>query len=362
MTGAERRALVLAGLVWLAGCGGGAGGGEGEGEASEVPPAASCGLERVTRVDRRTLHGVVDTPPDARASVAAEIPGRIQRVLVREGDLVGQGTLLAEIEAGPSADTAAQARAHLAEAETLVHTQQAARDHLAHLVERGIAPRAQLEEAEGHLAALESAASAARALASEARRGVSRTRVVSPLDGTVLRLLRHPGETVDGTPATPIVEVADLHALEVVASVAARDLLAIARDQVVRVSIDGMDDPIEASVRSVSPTLDPATGTGTVRIALSGLDRALPLGVAAEGQVEVGTHEALVVPIEAVRSGTDGTTEVLVCQDGEARALAVTVGSREGGQAEITSPIDPDVRLVARAIGLEDGAPCESGP
>jgi RND family efflux transporter MFP subunit len=360
MTGVDRCAWLLALALFSSACGEHA---AETGVADEEAPAApTCAIERVQRVDRRTLHGVIDTPPDRRASVAAEIPGRIQRVLVREGDLIESGALLAEIEAGPTSDAQAQARAHLAEAETLVHTQEGARDHLARLVERGIAPRAQLEEAEGHLAALREAATAARALASEARRGVSRTHVISPLGGTVLRLLRHPGETVDGTPATPIVEVADVSALELVASVAARDLLAISREQVAHVSVDGIDAPIEGVVRSVSPTLDPATGTGTVRVALTGLTRTLPLGLAAEAMVEVGTHEALVVPAEAVRSGAEGTTEVLICEESAAHPLAVTIGAREDGHAEITSAIDEHARLVARAIGLEDDAPCEMAP
>ena len=357
MTGIER--VLLAAMFSLGGCNHAS---VAEAPSDEPSAVATCGVERLEITDRTTLHGVVDTPPDRRASVAAETPGRVQRVLVREGDAVEQGALLAEIEAGPASDAQTQARAHLAEAETLVRTQQASRDHLAHLVERGIAPRAQLEEAEGHLAALQEAATAARALASEARRGLSRTRVTSPLGGTVLRLVRRPGETVDGTPNTPIIEVGDLSVLEMVATVAARDLLALERDQVVHVTIDGMPTQVEGRVRSISPMLDPATGTGTVRIALSGLDRALPLGLAAEGIVEVGAHAAIVVPAEAVRSGPEGTTEVLVCEDGESHPLAVTVGRREDGHAEITSELDASARLVARAIGLEDGVPCEMGP
>lgn len=356
MTGA-RPSLTLSALLLAVACGSAAPEGETETERAPLP---TCGVERVQIDDQRTLRGVVDTPPDRRASVAAEVPGRIERVLVREGDVVAAGALLAEIEAGPTSDAQAQARAHLAEAEALVHTQQDARDHLAHLVERGIAPRAQLEEADGHLAALREAATAARALASEARRGVSRTRVTSPLAGTVLRLVRHPGETVDGTPATPIVEVADMSTLEIVASAAPRDLLSLARDQTAHVTIDGLPAPIEARVRSVSPMLDPATGTGTVRLALTGLDCVLPLGLAAEAVVDAGAHEASVVPAEAVRSGAEGTTEVLVCEDGAAHPLAVTIGARLGGRAEITSELDPAARLVARAIGIEDDAPCES--
>jgi RND family efflux transporter MFP subunit len=357
MTGADRWIVLALALV---ACEHGA---ESEAASTAEPtPAATTAIEHAHLLDERTLHGVVDTPPDRRASVAAEIAGRIQRVLVREGDTVEAGALLAEIEPGPASDASTSARAHAAEAETLVRTQQAARDHLAHLVDRGIAPRAQLEEADGHLAALEQAATAARATASEARRGVTRTHVTSPLAGVVVRIVRHPGETVDGTPATPIVEVADVTSLEIVASAAARDLLVIARDQRARVSIDGLAAPLDGTVRAVSPALDPTTGTGTVRVALSAIDRPLPLGMAAELVIETGAHDALVVPADAVRSSAAGTTEVLVCEDGAAHPLAVTVGGRANGRTEITSAIDEHAMLVARAIGLPDGAACGAAP
>jgi RND family efflux transporter MFP subunit len=357
MIGVDRRlalALVLVACGHEAASEGGA--------ETEVPPAATTAIEHAHLIDERTLHGVVDTPPDRRASVAAEIPGRIQRVLVREGDTVEVGALLAEIEAGPASDASTSARAHAAEADTLVTTQQASRDHLAHLVDRGIAPRAQLEEADGHLAALQQAATAARATASEARRGVSRTRVTSPLAGVVVRIVRRPGETVDGTPATPIVEVADVTTLEIAATAAARDLLAITRDQSAHVTIDGLAAPLDATVRAVSPALDPVTGTGTVRLALTSPDRPLPLGMAADVVIATGSHDALVVPADAIRSGAGGTTEVLVCEDGAAHPLAVTVGSRANGRAEITSEIDEHASLVARAIGLPDDAACGGEP
>ena len=115
-------------------------------------------------------------------------------------------------------------------------------------------------------------------------------------------------------------------------------------------------------MRSVSPLLDPTTGTGTVRIALTGLGRSLPLGLAAEAVIETGMHDALVVPEDAVRSSAAGTTELLVCEDGVAHPLAVTVGQRVDGRAEIISEIDESARVVARAIGREDDAACEPAP
>lgn len=339
------------------------------GAASEPAPEESEGIAAPTSIperaewrDERVLFGTIDTAPDARATVAAQAPGRITRLLVREGDAVEAGALIAEIELGPASDARASAAARAREADALVTTQRTARDHLAHLVERGIAPAAQLEDANGHLAALEQAASAARASASEAGRGLARTRVTSPLGGVVLRVLRHPGETVDGTPATPLVEIADLGALEVVAAAAPRDLSVLQRGQHAEIALDGAPEPLAAEVRSVGAALDPGTGTGMVRLALDpSAEAPATLGLAARVTVAIGRHEALSLPADAVRAGQDGATELLVCEGGEAHALAVTVGARRGERVEITSALDEHARYVSRAIGLEDGAPCAEG-
>ncbi|MFO0682208.1 MAG: efflux RND transporter periplasmic adaptor subunit [Sandaracinus sp.] len=361
MTGPElalaRTTLALA--FFVSGCAGAA---EPEAETeADVAAAPTSAVEHLTWSDERVLFGVLDTAPDGRATVAAQAAGRLTRLLVREGDTVEAGALLAEVELGPASDARASAQARAREAEVLASTQRTARDHLAHLVERGIAPAAQLEEANGHLAALEQAASAARAAASDASRGLARTRVTSPLGGVVLRVLRHPGETVDGTAATPILEVADPSAREIVASVAPRDLAALAPDQGARVVIDGSTETWPAHVRTVGAALDPATGAGTARLALDTAPAVPTLGLAARVVVTVGTREAQALPREAVRAGEDGTTEVLVCEGGEAHPMPVTVGARTDARVEITSALAEGARYVSRAIGLEDGAPCDEG-
>jgi RND family efflux transporter MFP subunit len=340
----------------LAACGGHAAP-EGEHE-TEIPAAEVVTVERATLTDTRVLRGVIDTPPDRRASVAAEIAGRINEVPVREGDAVEAGALLAVIDPGPASDARAAASAHLEESSVAVASARTARDHVAHLVERGIAPRAQLEEADAHLAALQAAAQASRVTVREAGRGVSRTRVTSPLAGVVVRVVRRPGETVDGTPGTPIVEVADVSALELACSAAPRDLLALAADQPVSITVDGLDAPLPGHVRSVAPALDPSTGTGSVRIALDPLARALPLGLAGEARVNAGTHDGLVVPDEAVRASAEGTPEVLVCEGGAAHATAVVVGQRSEGRAELVEGVPAGALVVHRAIGREDGSAC----
>ncbi len=330
----------------------------GEGAASATPAAPLACAELTTRTleDVREVFGVIDTPPGGRASVAAELAGRILSLSVREGDRVEAGDLLCEIDGGPQSDAARTARARASEAEIAATNARVTRDRAAHLVERGIAARRDLEDAQSRLGELEAARDAARALASEAGRTAARARVTAPISGVVVRVIRRIGETVDGTPATPIVELADLRTLELVASVAPRDLLVLAPEQDARVTLDGLDEPLDAVVTRVGPALDPATGTGSVRLAVPGRESPLPLGLSGRASIRVGEHEAVVAPEGAVRGRRDGGMEVLVCRDGRAEAVRVEVGRRDGDVVELHSGAAAGDRVVLRALGIEEGS------
>jgi multidrug efflux pump subunit AcrA (membrane-fusion protein) len=116
---------------------------------------------------------------------------------------------------------------------------------------------------------------------------------------------------------------------------------------------------LEATVRSVAPAVDPATGTGAVRFALvlAADGPRPPIGVVARARATVASRDALTVPIDALRGSSQGGTEVLVCEDGVVRARAVTVGLR-GERAEITSGLDGSESIVvSRVIGIDDETP-----
>jgi HlyD family secretion protein len=70
-----------------------------------------------------TLHaGFVD---DAQAQVAAQLPGRVEEILVREGDRVKKGQLLARLDAREAQARLEQAQAALAQARQALHQAEA---------------------------------------------------------------------------------------------------------------------------------------------------------------------------------------------------------------------------------------------
>src|SRR5205823_603168 len=135
--------------------------------------------------------------------------------------------------------------------------------------EHGIAARQEVDDATTRAETARAGEREAEAVTQRARREVERATVRSPLSGVVVRILRRSGELVDGTPATPVVEVADPSRLELVADVPAGDLVRLGRGAQAEISSAALPGVRwHGAVAVVSPAVDRTTGLGTVRISI----------------------------------------------------------------------------------------------
>ncbi len=330
-----------------------------EHEPAMLPAMVHCEpLTRARVEDLRTLRGNVVPQPDHDATVSPQVSGRILRVLVREGDEVRADAVIAEIESQPLHDALTQARAQLTTARAQEHNASVGLTRSQRLFDRGIAARQEVDDATARLGESGAAVSAARAAVDVATRNVARASVRAPIAGTVVRVLRRAGELVDGTPATPVLEIADPSALEFLATAAPLDLVALQRDQPATLRFDALRElTFAASVRAIAPAIDAASGLGSVRLALAPSNRRPPLGLYGTAAVAVGAHDAVLAPAGALR-GASGATEVVVCDGANARVRVVEVGQRTGDRAEITRGLTgmEQVATGSTVLGLVDGA------
>ncbi|MFO0746100.1 MAG: efflux RND transporter periplasmic adaptor subunit [Myxococcota bacterium] len=224
--------------------------------------------------------------------------------------------------------------------------------------EAGIAPRQEVDDAEAHLASARAAEELARAALEQAQRQRGFATVASPLGGVVLKVFAKAGELVDGTAATPIVEVADLGALELVADAPARDLARLAAGQAASVTFDGLPSPLGATVARVAPAIDRASGFGSVHLLLAPAAARPPVGAYGRAAVAVGDARAgLFVPAVAVTSPSDGRGRVMLCgADHRARAVVVALGPTRAGETEVTGELRAgDAVVIEPALGVADG-------
>ncbi len=311
------------------------------------------------------LRGRIEPPPGGDLSVASQVAGRVVVVSVKEGDRVAAGDLVATIDDAPTRDALRQAEAGLAQARASDVNAQAALERTKALVARGIAARQELEDATARAEASREGVASASAAADLARRTLGRVQVRSSFAGLVTRVFRGPGALVDGTAATPIVQLAATAGAEFVADVTQRELLVLAEGQSARGTIAGSDVRIEGVVRARPRALDAATGLGTVRVALTSASaEQLPVGAFARVVVTTGSHEAAaVVPAAALRGAVADGAEVVVCAGDKAKLATVKVGWRDDARVEIASGLGPeDAVAIDHVLALDDETPIKRAP
>jgi len=337
-----------------------------ETEAPSGPKAVRCApLQTGSVRDVIELRGTIAPPPDRDAQVAPQVAGRILKVEVREGDAVSAGQVVARIDDAPLLDAARKAEAGLARAKADRENAVATLARVQRVWEHGIAPRQELDDAKAKEASAGADEAEAEAAADQARREVERAKLRSPLDGVVLKVLRKEGELVDATPATPVMEIADLSRLELVADVPAQDLVRLTKGEPARITVPALPRSLfSGAVSRVAPAVDRTTGVGTVRVSLELKGARVPAGAFAVAAVETGEpHPALLAPKEAVRRAGE-ESEVVVCgADGKAHVRKVTTGAAAGAQVEVRGELAAADRVaVEPVIGVGDGEPIEAKP
>jgi RND family efflux transporter MFP subunit len=298
------------------------------------------------------LRGTIAPLPDRDAQVAAQVSGRILHVQVREGDRVKAGQVLAHIDAAPLLDQAHEADAALARARAEHKNAQTTLTRVQRVFEHGIAARQEVDDASARAASAEATEAEVAAAAQRVHLQLERAAVQSPLDGVVLKVMRRSGESVDGTPATPIVEVGDPSQLELVADAPAQDIVRVKRDDIAEIALS-------AHVAAVAPAVDRVTGLGVVRVGLD-LSQATvpPVGAYGSARVQTGqARAALVVPVAALRGAAGNEAELFLCgTDAIAHARKVQRGEINAGMVEITSGVRAGDRIVLEPVlGISEG-------
>lgn len=155
----------------------------------------------------------------------------------------------------------------------------------------------------------------------------------APFDGQVQERHVAPGSFVQvGQPIATIVRTNPLHFRGMLPERHARKL---ARDQLVTLQIESIDNPRTARVTRISPTLDELSRSLLFEAELENRDGRLRTGLFAEAAVELdSTATAIVVPSSAITEFA-GAEKVWKVVDGQASEQIVITGKRRDDLIEI---------------------------
>jgi len=287
------------------------------------------------------------------AVIGPEITGyRITEVLVDVGDRVKKGQLLARIASDTVASELAEAKASVAELEASASEAKGNADRARELREKGFysAQLAAQYQTGGQTAAARLEAARARQRAAEVKMG--KTGVLAPDDGIVSGRTAVVGSlTQNGQELFRLIRGGRL---EWRAEVPSAMLARMAPGVVATLTGPG-GERVSGTVRSVAPSVDPATRNGLVYVDLPA-DTAVKAGMFARGEFELGRSAALTVPQSAVVP-REGFSYVFRLEAGDRVAQAkVQLGRRAGERVEVLDGLAADARIVASGAGfLADG-------
>jgi RND family efflux transporter MFP subunit len=294
--------------------------------------------------------------------VFAQVPDRIRKLAIEEGDVVKAGDLLATISSDLQAEAVNQAEAGL---EAALANRDATKDNLARmrtLREGSSIAQSQLDGVEAQYRASEAQVRQMTAMVAQASAQQSRTLVRAPIAGVVTQVMLREGDLA--APSVPIATIVRSDKLKAVLRVPERDFLHVETGMPVRISpLAKPDQAVEAKVSLKGPVVDRLTRTGLVEVNLDNKAGQLVAGSAVRAQIELGRKPNVVmVPAEAViftiETDRNGKALAFVAEGERARRVDVTVGARQGSALEIASGLQPGQSLIVQgAHFLRDGNP-----
>lgn len=309
----------------------------------------------------------------ATVDVAPKVNGRLDAVLVRLGDPVRRGQLLATVEDREIQEQARQADASFEVSKATVRQREAdlkfsqtTLDRTKNLFARRLVAQQALDDAQArHEAALaqldlsQAQFAQAQARREELQINLANTRITCPVDGFVGSRRLDPGAFVG--PNASVMSVVDIRLVRLVANIVERDLGRVKAGMDASVNVDAYPGEVfKGRVARIAPVLDPSTRTAQMEVEVRNDDFRLKPGMYARVQFTVRDHaNALVVPRNAVVD-VEGRRGVFVADGGVARFTAIETGIQEPDRVEVTSGLADGVSIVTTgAAALRDGDPLQ---
>ena len=288
--------------------------------------------------------GTVTARPGHFATLSAPGPTRVAHIFVTPGQRVAEGDSLIGFERAPF-DAAARS------AETALANSERAYARAVRLVQAGILPQKDSDQAAADLAQSQVAAITAR-------RAQQLATLRAPLAGVVTQMTAVLGAAVDAN--QPLVEVADVAALDVVFNVSPAQAAQVHAGDSVRVTAgegEGGEAVGQGSVTAVGAAVDSSSRAVAIRARIGRPARPLRIGESLFGRMVTAVHAgAVTVPVAALVPSGDGFQVFVVDSGGIAHVRAVTVGARSESLAEILTGLTAGETVVTTgAYGIADG-------
>lgn len=316
-------------------------------ESSSAIPVETLRVTKQDFVDLVDVSGVVEPIHEVR--VAAEAPGRVLSAPFEAGARVKKGDLLLRVDSDVDS-------ARIAVMQSQLQTAEREFQRTKQLASQGLATPQQLDQAQS---SVENASLSIK----QARVGLGKTNVRSPISGHVAQKLTEQGEYV--APGSPLAHIVDYDTVKVIANVPESDVRFVTENSEVDVWLPALDRTVKGTVHRRSIIATPNTRTFPVEIHVKNEDLSILPGMRARVVVpRKDWGSVVVVPREAILEGFERPEAMVLTgesDEGKSELRHVVLGPAKGSFVVVESGLNAGDRLIVKGHrSIADGTQVRS--
>ncbi|HET8723841.1 MAG TPA: efflux RND transporter periplasmic adaptor subunit [Anaeromyxobacteraceae bacterium] len=351
--------LVVALAAPLAACG----------PRSGPPPAATPVEVGVVTLQPTTVTLTRELPGRTSAYRVAEVRARVNGILLKrffaEGSDVKEGQRLFQIDPAPYQAAFDGARAVLSRAEATAANARLQAQRAAELIKTSVISQQDHDNAQAALKTAEADLAAARAAEDAARINLGYTTVTSPVSGRIGRAVVTEGAYVQASQATLLATVQQIDPVYVDVTQSADEVLKLRRDLEsgrlqgagkgqarVKLLLEGGEYPVAGTLQFADVTVDPGTGSITLRALFPNPRGELLPGLFVRAQlIEAVNPQALLVPQVGVTRDQKGFPVVLVVNaERKVERRQIVADRTVGASWLVTDGLKPGDQVVVEGL------------
>jgi len=300
-----------------------------------------------------------------KINITPDVGGKIARILVNEGDRVGKGQVLAELDVEAITLQFKQAEAALAVAQANFNNAKTNLERMERLSKEKAVSDQQYEQVKLGYDSAKAQLEQAQAALNLAQHSLDVSILKAPFSGVIASKNAEVGDVINPMmggfspgSAGGVLTLVDFSRVKIQVDLSGADIPRIQKGQAARLRV--LTTPgreFNGTITVVNLAADPQTKKFGIEVSVDNPDQVLRPGTFGEIILEVQSHEnALVVPQKAVLENT----YVFIVQDGKAAKKEIVLGLQNTTLVEVSSGIaEGDLVIAEGNFGLEDGAPIE---